>query len=61
MNCLCFLIGGYIVIICLLQLGQALTAKIIWENLEKNFPEVIGPVNPNNDKIQQIFGDQGGY
>ena len=43
------------------QLGQALTAKIIWENLEKNFPEVIGPVNPNNDKIQQIFGDQGGY
>jgi acyloxyacyl hydrolase len=38
-----------------------LTAKIIWGNLEKNFPEVIGPVNPNNDKIQQIFGDQGGY
>lgn len=43
------------------QLGQALTAKAVWENLEKEYPEVLGPINPNNDKIQQIFGDQGGY
>ncbi|CAE1288958.1 AOAH [Acanthosepion pharaonis] len=43
------------------QLGQQLTAKIIWDDIEKNFPEILGPVNPNNKKIKQIFGDQNGY
>lgn len=43
------------------QIGQALTAKVVWENLETNYPDVIGPENPNNSKIEQIFGLQGGY
>lgn len=45
----------------LLQLGQALTAAAIWENLEKMFPDALGPVNPNNAKIKSMFGNQGGY
>lgn len=43
------------------QLGQALTAAAIWENLEKMFPDALGPVNPNNAKIKSMFGNQGGY
>ncbi|CAG2203667.1 AOAH [Mytilus edulis] len=43
------------------QIGQALTAKVVWENLETNYPDVLGPENPNNSKIEQIFGSQGGY
>ncbi|XP_060079937.1 acyloxyacyl hydrolase-like [Ylistrum balloti] len=43
------------------QLGQALTAQALWQNLETQYPEAIGPINPFNDKIHAIFGDQGGY
>ncbi|XP_061196786.1 acyloxyacyl hydrolase-like [Saccostrea echinata] len=43
------------------QHGQALTAKTVWENLEKMYPDVIGPVNPNNSRIKSLFGNQGGY
>ncbi|XP_041376838.1 acyloxyacyl hydrolase-like [Gigantopelta aegis] len=43
------------------QLGQSITAQIIWDNLEQLFPEILGKVNPNNDKIRSTFGDQGGY
>lgn len=43
------------------QLGQALTAGAIWDNLEKMFPDALGPVNPNNAKIKSMFGNQGGY
>ena len=43
------------------QEGQALITKLLWKEIEDKFPEILGPVNPNNDKIQQIFGDQGGY
>lgn len=43
------------------QLAQALTAEVVWSNLETQYPDVIGPVNTNNEKIKEIFGDQGGY
>ncbi|KAL5022217.1 hypothetical protein ScPMuIL_001372 [Solemya velum] len=43
------------------QIGQALAAKVYWDILQKQFPDFISPVNPNNDKIKAIFGDQGGY
>nr|KAG5708000.1 hypothetical protein BaRGS_025138 [Batillaria attramentaria] len=43
------------------QAGQALTAKVVWEEAEKMVPGVFGPTNPNNDKIEKIFGDQGAY
>ncbi|KAJ8302428.1 hypothetical protein KUTeg_018824 [Tegillarca granosa] len=42
-------------------LAQALTAEVVWSNLVTQYPDVIGPVNTNNDKIREIFGDQGGY
>lgn len=43
------------------QIGQEISAKIIWNDIEKHFPEALGPVNPNNKNIKQIFGDQNGY
>ncbi|XP_019638281.1 PREDICTED: acyloxyacyl hydrolase-like [Branchiostoma belcheri] len=43
------------------QLANALGAAHIWEMLEKDHPNVLGKVNPNNDRIKQLFGDQGGY
>ncbi|KAK7113997.1 hypothetical protein V1264_000135 [Littorina saxatilis] len=43
------------------QYGQALTAQIIWEVAEKLVPGVFGPTNPNNQRIAQLFGDQGAY
>jgi hypothetical protein len=33
----------------------------IWEYMEQNYPDVLGPVNPNNAAIVAQFGDQGGY
>jgi len=43
------------------QTANALLAEMLWEYLENSFPEAIGNVNPYNDQIQKIFGDQGGY
>ncbi|XP_067652318.1 acyloxyacyl hydrolase-like isoform X3 [Haliotis asinina] len=43
------------------QLGQALYAAAIWKHLEANIPFAIGTLNPNNAKIRDIFGNQGGY
>ncbi|XP_021349956.1 acyloxyacyl hydrolase-like [Mizuhopecten yessoensis] len=43
------------------QLGQALTGQVLWQNLETEYPDAIGPINPFNTKIKTIFGDQGGY
>jgi hypothetical protein len=36
-------------------------SDVVWEYLEKEFPEAIGPINPFNDDIRMIFGDQGGF
>ncbi|XP_041376837.1 acyloxyacyl hydrolase-like [Gigantopelta aegis] len=43
------------------QFGQALTAQIAWDYFEKNHPEILGSINPNNAEIERIFGQQGGY
>ena len=43
------------------QIANALTAEVTWGLLEKNFPELLPAVNPNNEKIIKKFGDQGGY
>ena len=43
------------------QYAHALYADNIWEILEKQYPDWIGPINPFNDAITKIFGDQGGY
>jgi acyloxyacyl hydrolase len=43
------------------QYGQALTTAVVWEEAEKLKPGVFGSQNPNNDKIEQLFGDQGAY
>jgi len=41
--------------------GEILMGQYMWEILERTHPEVLGPVNPNNQRIQELFGDQGGY
>jgi acyloxyacyl hydrolase len=43
------------------QYAHALYADNIWYFIEKNLPDWIGPINPFNDAITKIFGDQGGY
>ena len=43
------------------QYAHALYADVFWEFLEQNHPDWLGPVNPFNDAITKIFGDQGGY
>jgi len=43
------------------QQFHAMLADKLWEKLENDHPEWLGPVNPNNDLITQLFGDQGGY
>ena len=43
------------------QIFNMLLGDYLWENIMKDHPEWIGPVNPNNDRIKQLFGDQGGY
>lgn len=36
-------------------------AKLVWEFLSKNHPEVLGPVNPKNGEIERLFNNQGGH
>jgi len=36
-------------------------ADYMWKYLEKNLPHYIGEINPHNEDIERIFGDQGGY
>jgi len=44
------------------QVAHELTAEIVWDILEKQYPNVIGKINPNNDQIIKTFGEQqGGY
>lgn len=38
-----------------------LLSKVIWEELETNHPSFLCPVNPSNDKIRKMFGEQGGH
>jgi len=41
--------------------GNMLTSQYVWQWLETNHPSFLGGINPNNDQIQALFGDQGGY
>lgn len=43
------------------QQFNALAADWLWESLKRDKPEWIGDINPNNKKIFDLFGDQGGY
>lgn len=43
------------------QIGNALIADVLWQKLIKEFPHVVGKENPYNGRIEEIFGDQGGY
>jgi len=42
-------------------MANVLVAKYMWNYLEKHLPHYLGGVNPHNEKIVKIFGDQGGY
>jgi hypothetical protein len=33
----------------------------IWKKMIMDDPSMVGPVNPNNGKIEELFKDQGGY
>lgn len=43
------------------QIAQPLIADVLWRNIEKEFPYILGNVNPHNQRIIQLFGDQGGH
>jgi len=43
------------------QVAQSLIAEQVWSDLERKAPHILGPVNPNNQMIQELFGDQGGH
>lgn len=43
------------------QDAQPLVVDVVWDLLDKYYPGILPPVNPNNAKIAQLFGDQGGH
>jgi acyloxyacyl hydrolase len=43
------------------QIAHTLASDIYWDILTTQRPEWLGPINPNNEEIAKIFGDQGGY
>jgi len=43
------------------QKANMLMAEYMWRHLEKYLPHYLGEINPHNEKIVEIFGDQGGY
>jgi len=43
------------------QIFHAKLGDYLWETLENEHADWLGPVNPNNDLITQLFGNQGGY
>lgn len=43
------------------QTGNMLLAESLWKNLVQLYPQAVGPINPHNDEIDLLFGDQGGY
>jgi acyloxyacyl hydrolase len=42
------------------QIANSLIADYVWNLLETQYPHFLPPVNPNNAKSPQVFGDQGG-
>jgi len=43
------------------QTGNMMLSDFMFSWLEKQHPDFLGPINPNNGKIKQLFGDQGGF
>ena len=43
------------------QTGNMVLAEKLWKDLATNRPQWLPKLNPNNAKIQALFGDQGGY
>merc|ERR1712137_139787 len=43
------------------QQANALISQILFDKLVKDHPSAVGAVNPNNNEIMNLFGDQGGY
>lgn len=43
------------------QNANMIISAMVWEWLETNYPSFLGEVNPNNEKIKSVFGNQGGY
>jgi len=43
------------------QAFNMLLGDFIWDTIVREKPEWLGPVNPNNDLITELFGNQGGY
>ncbi|KAJ8870455.1 hypothetical protein PR048_029477 [Dryococelus australis] len=43
------------------QLAQPAITDALWKKMLANFPHVLGEVNPNNERIKQLFKDQGGH
>eukprot|EP00002_Diphylleia_rotans_P012580 TRINITY_DN2460_c0_g2_i1.p1 TRINITY_DN2460_c0_g2~~TRINITY_DN2460_c0_g2_i1.p1 ORF type:complete len:545 (+),score=119.79 TRINITY_DN2460_c0_g2_i1:54-1688(+) len=41
--------------------GHPILAEYTWEIINRKWPNWIGEPNRNNEAIQQLFGDQGGY
>lgn len=43
------------------QTALALSAKVLVETIQSKVPHFLGEVNPHNDLIKKLFGNQGGY
>ena len=43
------------------HLMNQMLSDVVWDFLETDFPEAIGPINPVNDEIRIRFGDQDGF
>ena len=43
------------------QNANALDGDIFFEIISQQRPDWLGPINPYNDAITKIFGNQGGY
>jgi len=43
------------------HLMNQMLSDVVWGFLETDFPEAIGEINPFNDEIRNVFGDQGGF
>lgn len=43
------------------QIANYLLADELWSIFAEKKPDWIGPVNPHNDDIANLFGNQGGY
>jgi len=43
------------------QTANVLIADNLWAAVSADFPQAMGGLNPNNNAILQMFGDQGGY